>query len=66
MLAGLVALWSRLAGLTAAASTFVGLLVVRFLFGGGEAGAQPAARKASVPQGRASVQQLYCRLLPGS
>lgn len=41
VLAGVVTLWSIFTGLTAAAWSFGSLLVVRFLFGAGEAGAFP-------------------------
>jgi MFS transporter, ACS family, glucarate transporter len=41
VLAAVVTIWSVFTGLTAAAWNFVSLLVVRFLFGAGEAGAFP-------------------------
>lgn len=41
VLAAVVAFWSMFTGLTAGAWNFVSLLVVRFLFGAGEAGAFP-------------------------
>jgi ACS family glucarate transporter-like MFS transporter len=41
VLAAVVAFWSIFTGLTAGAWNFVSLLVVRFLFGAGEAGAFP-------------------------
>lgn len=45
-LALMVGAWSAFTGLTALASSFVVLLVVRFLFGVGEAGAYPAVARA--------------------
>ncbi len=42
----IVALWSLFTGLTAAASSLTSMLVVRFLFGAGEAGAFPAMARA--------------------
>lgn len=46
MLAGIVVLWSVFTGLTALAWNFVSLLVVRFCFGAGEAGAFPGMARA--------------------
>lgn len=46
VLALIVALWSIFTGLTAAASSFTSMLVVRFLFGAGEAGAFPGMARA--------------------
>jgi len=42
----IVALWSLFTGLTAAAGSLATMLVVRFLFGAGEAGAFPAIARA--------------------
>ena len=41
VLAAIVCVWSTFTGLTAAANSFVAMLVIRFLFGAGEAGAFP-------------------------
>lgn len=46
VLSGVVAFWSLFTGLTAAAVGFVSLLVSRFLFGAGEAGAFPGCARA--------------------
>lgn len=46
VLASMVALWSFFTGLTALARSFGVLLLVRFLFGAGEAGAYPACARA--------------------
>jgi len=46
VLAGIVAVWSVFTGLTAAAGTLASMLVVRFLFGAGEAGAFPGMARA--------------------
>ncbi|HUG66824.1 MAG TPA: MFS transporter [Pirellulaceae bacterium] len=46
VLALIVTAWSVFTGLTAAAGGFVSLLVIRFLFGAGEAGAFPAVARA--------------------
>lgn len=46
MLALIVATWSTFTALTGAAWNFISLLVIRFLFGAGEAGAFPGASKA--------------------
>jgi len=46
ILASVVGFWSLFTGLTAAAWNFVSLLVVRFLFGAGEAGAFPGMARA--------------------
>ena len=46
VLAAVVTFWSLFTGLTACAWSFVSLLVVRFLFGAGEAGAFPGMARA--------------------
>jgi MFS transporter, ACS family, glucarate transporter len=46
VLGSIVALWSIFTALTGAAWSFVSLLVVRFLFGAGEAGAYPTCARA--------------------
>lgn len=46
VLAAIVAIWSIFTGLTAAAGSLFSLLVVRFLFGAGEAGAFPGIARA--------------------
>jgi len=46
ILAAIVAIWSVFTGLTALAWNFVSLLVIRFLFGAGEAGAFPGMARA--------------------
>ena len=46
VLAGIVAVWSVFTGLTAAVTSFTAMLVVRFLFGAGEAGAFPGMARA--------------------
>lgn len=46
MLAGIVAFWSALTALTGAAWNYLSLLVIRFLFGVGEAGAFPGMSRA--------------------
>jgi ACS family glucarate transporter-like MFS transporter len=46
VLAGIVAIWSLFTGLTAAAWNYGSMLVIRFLFGAGEAGAYPAMARA--------------------
>ncbi len=46
ILAGVVTFWSIFTGLTAAAWSFGSMLVVRFLFGAGEAGAFPGMARA--------------------
>ncbi len=46
VLAGIVAVWSVFTGLTAAAGSLGTMLVVRFLFGAGEAGAFPGMARA--------------------
>lgn len=46
VLTAIVIAWSLFTGLTAAAWNFVSLLVVRFLFGAGEAGALPGMARA--------------------
>ncbi|WP_394795522.1 MFS transporter [Armatimonas sp.] len=48
LLSGVVALWSLFTGLTGAVSGFLPLVVVRFLFGAGEAGAFPGMARAAV------------------
>ena len=45
IIAGIVALWSVLTALTGAAWNFVSMMVIRFLFGAGEAGAFPSLAK---------------------
>ncbi len=47
VLATIVTIWSFFTGLTAVVRTFVPLLIVRFLFGAGEAGAFPAMARAT-------------------
>ncbi|NND06886.1 MAG: MFS transporter [Saprospiraceae bacterium] len=46
VLAGIVTFWSMLTAMTGAAWNFLSLLVVRFLFGAGEAGAFPSLSRA--------------------
>jgi MFS transporter, ACS family, glucarate transporter len=46
ILAGIVTLWSLFTGLTALAWNYTSLLVIRFLFGAGEAGAFPGMARA--------------------
>jgi len=46
VLAAIVAVWSLFTGLTAAAGSFGSMLVVRFLFIAGEAGALPGMSRA--------------------
>lgn len=46
ILAGIVTLWSLFTGLTALAWNYSSLLVIRFLFGAGEAGAFPGMARA--------------------
>jgi ACS family glucarate transporter-like MFS transporter len=46
VLAAVVGFWSLFTGLTAAAWSYVSMLVVRFLFGAGEAGAFPTMARA--------------------
>ena len=46
ILAAIVAIWSLFTGLTAIASSFASMLIVRFLFGAGEAGAFPGIARA--------------------
>ncbi len=46
VLALIVTIWSVFTGLTAAASSYVAMLTVRFLFGAGEAGAFPGMARA--------------------
>lgn len=46
ILAAIVALWSLFTGATALAWSFVSLVVIRFLFGAGEAGAFPGMARA--------------------
>ena len=46
VLSGVVTLWSFFTALTGAATGFVSLLVYRFLFGAGEAGANPTFVRA--------------------
>jgi ACS family glucarate transporter-like MFS transporter len=47
LLTGVVVVWSVFTGLTAVAWNFVSLLVIRFLFGAGEAGAFPGIARAA-------------------
>ncbi|MFT5885185.1 MAG: ACS family glucarate transporter-like MFS transporter [Arcticibacterium sp.] len=46
ILTGIIVVWSVFTGLTAKAWSYVSLLVIRFLFGAGEAGAFPAINRA--------------------
>ncbi len=46
ILSAIVAFWSLFTGLTGAAWNFASLLVVRFIFGAGEAGAMPSVARA--------------------
>ena len=46
MLAGIVTYWSIMTALTAAAFNAISFIIVRFLFGIGEAGAFPGATRA--------------------
>ena len=46
VLAAIVAIWSVFTGLTSLASSFTSMIVVRFLFGAGEAGAFPGISRA--------------------
>lgn len=48
LLSGVVVLWSLFTGLTGAVSGFLPLVLVRFLFGAGEAGAFPGMARAAV------------------
>ncbi len=60
LLASIVVIWSIFTGLTAAATNFVTLLVVRFLFGAGEAGAFPGVARAAyswIPMGERGIVQ---------
>jgi ACS family glucarate transporter-like MFS transporter len=45
VIAGIVTLWSILTALTGAAWNFISMMVIRFLFGAGEAGAFPSLAK---------------------
>ena len=47
VLAGIVSVWSVLTAVTGAATNFVNLLLVRFAFGAGEAGAFPGMARAT-------------------
>lgn len=47
VLAGIIGLWSVLTAITGAAWNFISMLVVRFFFGAGEAGAFPALSKVT-------------------
>lgn len=47
VLAGIVSIWSILTALTGAVTNFINLLVVRFAFGAGEAGAFPGMARAT-------------------
>ncbi|MEM6980597.1 MAG: MFS transporter, partial [Planctomycetota bacterium] len=49
VLASIVAIWSLFTGLTAAVWSFPAMLIVRFLFGAGEAGAFPGMSRAMYP-----------------
>ena len=46
VLAGIIAIWSLFTALTGIVKTYIGMLVVRFLFGAGEAGAFPGISRA--------------------
>lgn len=46
ILSGVVAFWSLFTGLTSAAWNFTSMLVIRFVFGAGEAGALPGVARA--------------------
>lgn len=46
ILAGIVSIWSVITALTGAAWNFLSLLIIRFLFGAGEAGAFPGMSRA--------------------
>jgi MFS transporter, ACS family, glucarate transporter len=46
VLAGIIAVWSLFTALTGLAKTYIGMLIVRFLFGSGEAGAFPGISRA--------------------
>lgn len=46
VLAAIVAVWSIFTGLTAAAGSLLSMLIIRFLFGAGEAGAFPGIARA--------------------
>ncbi|MEM1085806.1 MAG: MFS transporter [Verrucomicrobiota bacterium] len=48
LLAGVIAIWSALTAATAAGFNFVSMMVVRFLFGAGEAGAFPGMARATL------------------
>ncbi len=48
VLAGIIASWSVFTGLTAAAGNYVAMLLIRFFFGGGEAGAFPNMARATL------------------
>lgn len=45
VIAGIISIWSLLTALTGAAWSFVSMMVIRFLFGAGEAGAFPSLAK---------------------
>jgi MFS transporter, ACS family, glucarate transporter len=47
VIAWIVAIWSALTALTGAAWNYTSLLIIRFVFGGGEAGAFPALAKVT-------------------
>ena len=81
VLTAVVTAWSIFTGLTAAAWNLASMLVIRFLFGAGEAGAFPAWRgwftlgfrcrngdwsKGLISPAHASVRRWPCRALPGS
>jgi ACS family glucarate transporter-like MFS transporter len=46
VLTGIISLWSLFTALTGVARTYTGMLIVRFLFGAGEAGAFPGISRA--------------------
>ena len=45
VITGIVAIWSVLTALTGAAWNFISMMIIRFLFGAGEAGAFPSLAK---------------------
>lgn len=48
LLAGVIAIWSALTAVTAAGVGFISMMVIRFLFGAGEAGAFPGMARATL------------------
>jgi ACS family glucarate transporter-like MFS transporter len=59
-LAAVVTIWSLFTGLTGAVYSFAALLIVRFLFGAGEAGAFPGAARATfswIPRSERGLMQ---------